>query len=156
MTKPPDLETLARRYVELWQDQIAAAAADPELTEALVRMMQLMGGGLAASTALWQNLWAGTTSRQAAPQGGGEFGSGAFGPGSMYGHDGSRHYPTSWASPATPGPAPAAGASDVGGVDLAQLDARLAVLEKRLAAVETGTRAARRSPRRRARRDAVS
>ena len=160
MTKPPDLEALARRYVELWQDQIAAAASDPELTEALVRMMQLMGGGLAASTALWQNLWAGATSRQAAPQGGG-----GFGPGSMYGHDGSRqHYPTSWptswptgwASPAAPGPAPAAGASDVGGVDLAQLDARLAVLEKRLAAVETGARTPRRSPRRRARRDAVS
>src|SRR5271168_4750175 len=76
MTKPPDLEALARRYVELWQDQIAAAAADPELTEALVRMMQLMGGGLATSTALWQSLWAGAASRQAAPQGGGGFGLG--------------------------------------------------------------------------------
>ncbi|MEI9983786.1 MAG: hypothetical protein WDN69_11615 [Aliidongia sp.] len=141
MTKPPDLEDLARRYVELWQDQIAAAAADPELTDALVRMMQVAGSGLAASTAMWQNFWAGTAARYTAPPGEG-----------LHTYDGNRHYPSAWATPA-PGPAPAAGASPVGGDDLAQLHARLAVLEERLAAVETGPRPARRRPRKRTRRN---
>src|ERR1700761_8385030 len=57
MSKPPDLEALARRYVELWQDQIAATAVDPELTDGLARMMQLVGGGFAAQAGLWQSLW---------------------------------------------------------------------------------------------------
>jgi hypothetical protein len=148
MTKPPDLEALARRYVELWQDQVAAAAADPELTEALVRMMQLTGSGLAATTAMWQTLWAGAASRYAAPAAG-------FGAGGRDDHDGSARYPSVWAAPA-PGATPAAGASPVGGRDLAELDARLALLEKRLAAMEGGPKPARRRPRKRTRRDAPS
>src|ERR1700761_6776428 len=85
MTKPPDLEALARRYVELWQDQMAAAAADPELTEALVRIMQVTGSGLAASTAMWQSFWTGTAQRSAGSQHKEGF----------HAHDGSRQ--TAWA-----------------------------------------------------------
>ena len=157
MTKPPDLEALARRYVELWQDQMAAAAADPELTEALVRLMQVTGSGLAASTAMWQSFWAGTAQRYAGPQKEG-----------FQAHDGSRpdrHFwpgtpwpgggQSGWAPP-PPGPAPAAGPSPVGGVDVAQLHARLALLEERLAAMEAGPKPARRSPRKRPRRNPVS
>src|SRR5579859_6000968 len=67
MSKPPDLEALARRYVELWQDQIAATAVDPELTDGLARMMQLVGGGFAAQAGLWQSLWPDLAARAAAP-----------------------------------------------------------------------------------------
>lgn len=35
MPKAPDLEELARRYLDLWQDQMAAVAADPMVAEAL-------------------------------------------------------------------------------------------------------------------------
>ena len=31
MAEPPDLSNLAKRYVELWQDYLTAAAADPDL-----------------------------------------------------------------------------------------------------------------------------
>src|SRR5579859_2079325 len=104
MTKPPDLESLARRYVELWQDQVAAAAADPELTDALVRMMQLTGSGLAASTAMWQNFWAGTAARYTAPTGG--LGPGAPQGRGFEGHDGSACYPSFWAAAPATGPSP--------------------------------------------------
>src|SRR5580658_49683 len=148
MNTPPDLEVLARRYVELWQDQIAAAAVDSELTEAFVQMIRVMGSGLAASTAMWQNLWAGNLARHAAPS----EGVGTEGPDL---HDGSARSPSSSAGP-PPGAAPAAGAPPVGGLDLVQFHARLAVLEERLTAMESGSRPARRSPRRRTRRDAAS
>ena len=57
MSTPPDLESLARRYVELWQDQMVAAASDPELTESLTRVLRTAGGGFAATAAGWRSLW---------------------------------------------------------------------------------------------------
>src|SRR5437899_1827056 len=36
MSEPPDLETLARRYLDLWQDQVTALAVDPEAFTAAV------------------------------------------------------------------------------------------------------------------------
>ena len=39
MADPPDLATLAKRYVDLWQDQLIALAAHPELAEALARLL---------------------------------------------------------------------------------------------------------------------
>jgi len=44
----PDLETLARRYLDLWQDQWAAWAADPEMAENLSRLFQLTGQAFAS------------------------------------------------------------------------------------------------------------
>src|ERR1700688_5000303 len=67
MPRPPDLEALARRYVELWQDQIAATAVDPELTDGLARMMHLVGGGLAAQAGFLESLWPDLVARAAAP-----------------------------------------------------------------------------------------
>jgi hypothetical protein len=49
MTKPPDLETLARRYFDLWQAQIAVMAGDPKLNDSLSRLFALMSGGGAAA-----------------------------------------------------------------------------------------------------------
>jgi hypothetical protein len=38
MPEPPDLANLAKRYVDLWQDQLSAMAADPELAESMARL----------------------------------------------------------------------------------------------------------------------
>ena len=45
---PPGLDQLAKRYMELWQDQLAAMSADPEL---LAGMSRLMSGALAQGMA---------------------------------------------------------------------------------------------------------
>src|SRR5260370_10909983 len=49
MPEPPDLSSLAKRYVELWQDYLTAAAADPELADSLARLLAAMGDGAALS-----------------------------------------------------------------------------------------------------------
>ena len=44
----PDLEALAKRFLDLWQDQVAASVADPALAEWLSRFLAAPGGpGLA-------------------------------------------------------------------------------------------------------------
>ncbi|HLZ65560.1 MAG TPA: hypothetical protein VKQ29_04980 [Aliidongia sp.] len=148
MSKPPDLEALARRYVELWQDQIAATAVDPELTDGLARMMHLVGGSLAAQASLWQTLWpdlvarAGAAAARPAPP--------PANPPEGPVHDPVRR-PESRGpekpEARTPGSAPVAGAPADGGHDMAQLQARLALLEERLASLEGGSGAARRGTR---------
>lgn len=54
MSEPPDLETLARRYLDLWQDQVSAVAADPEFTETLGRLLQVSAS---LGPAGWMSLW---------------------------------------------------------------------------------------------------
>src|SRR5258708_38260016 len=54
MSEPPDLETLARRYLDLWQDQVSALAADPEFTETIGRLLQVSA---TLSPAGWMSLW---------------------------------------------------------------------------------------------------
>ena len=39
---PPDFKALARRYLDLWQEQVAAVAADPALAEAVARGVAMM------------------------------------------------------------------------------------------------------------------
>ena len=39
MAESPDLAALARRYVDLWQDQLTAMAADPALAESTARLL---------------------------------------------------------------------------------------------------------------------
>jgi hypothetical protein len=41
MTEPPDLEEIARRYLELWQRQLTGMAGDPQFAEAAARAMEL-------------------------------------------------------------------------------------------------------------------
>ena len=48
MTDAPDLEQLARRYLDLWQDQMAALVNDPTTAEAMGRTYTLMTRGVAA------------------------------------------------------------------------------------------------------------
>jgi hypothetical protein len=48
MAEPPDLEDLARRYLDLWQQQMTQAAADPELAETIRRLFGPWWGAAAA------------------------------------------------------------------------------------------------------------
>ncbi|EME67628.1 hypothetical protein H261_22533 [Paramagnetospirillum caucaseum] len=45
---PPDFQALARRYLDLWQEQVAAVAADPALAEAVARGVAMMTQSAAA------------------------------------------------------------------------------------------------------------
>jgi hypothetical protein len=48
MSEPPDLSTLAQRYVALWQDYLTTAAADPELADTMTRLLTGMGAAAGA------------------------------------------------------------------------------------------------------------
>ncbi len=97
MAEPPDLANLAKRYLDLWQEQLIAMAADPDLADGLARLL----AGLAPAS--WPP----------------PFGAPAY--------DGS-----------PPGAAAAAPASRQRGDALDELARRLAAVEDRLAALETG------------------
>src|SRR5216683_163073 len=59
MPEPPDLQALAKRYVELWQDYLTAAAADPDLADSLARLLTAVGTVAALSP--WQAWQRGAT-----------------------------------------------------------------------------------------------
>src|SRR5882672_7978528 len=67
MSEPPDLAALAKRYVELWQDYLTAAAADPDLADSLARL--LVGLGTVASLSPWQAWQRAATWRERPPHG---------------------------------------------------------------------------------------
>jgi hypothetical protein len=127
----PKVEDLARRIMDLWQEQMAAIAADPDLMRQMARMM-------AASPfpAMMQGIVAGmmaATRPEAAQAGLGganpyEWWKGADG--EAHGRAGRPGTPAATSSAA--GPAPAAAASQPGGGDLAELRRNLAGLEARL------------------------
>jgi hypothetical protein len=153
-----ELEDLARRYVDLWQDQMTALAADPDFAESLQKVMAAMGvaaSGLPAMLSAWPAAVAGMMAAarpetQAAAQKGESRGESAGG--SPNGSGGSAA-PRSGASPGVspgasrvaPGAAAAAAAPDGGGPDLGGLQERLAALEQRVRELEGGTGRARRS-----------
>jgi hypothetical protein len=124
MTDSDDPAALARRFLDLWQEQVAAAAADPALAEMMQR--------LAAAPAAWAALWTGPV------------------PGFQHGR---RDDPAASAAAVPPhGAAPAGAASGRGGDDLVRLAGRVAELEARVAALEAaggGRSGARRGARKR-------
>ena len=129
-TGAADLEDLARRFQDLWREQMAATAADPEFMEMMGKWMgaftagmqpPTMPGGIpgqpgmspmdpAAWMAVLQAAMTGATAKGAA----GERGA------------------------AKAGAAPAAAASGAGDVAGDQLERRLADLEQRVARLEAG------------------
>jgi len=119
MDEPPDLDTLARRYLDLWQDQVTAMAGDSALSAALGRLFET---ATAATPMAWMELW----TRQAAQAGAVERGErlGEGGGGTRGG--------------AKAGAAPAAAASEDRGRDLSRIERRLAALEARLGRIEAG------------------
>jgi hypothetical protein len=55
--EPPDLEDLARRYLDLWQEHWAATAADPHASAEMARAFRLMAAPWAAPWAAWAQAW---------------------------------------------------------------------------------------------------
>jgi hypothetical protein len=125
MSGPPDLDALARRYLDLWQEQMAAAASDPALSDLFGRTMQVMASGFPLGLmALWNQAGmqpAATSERDTAN-----------------GDTPSAAAPSAdeAARRAAPGPAPAAPAPEPRGGDVVQRDDRLAALEERIARLE--------------------
>ncbi len=115
MSKAPDLESLAKTYLDLWQDQFASMAADPATADAMARLFGAMAGG-------WGSMGGGA-GRPAAPDGTDEQGS----PGKQ-GEDG-----TAAAAPSL------RNRSD----GVPELLARIAELERRLDALERGSAGSR-------------
>ena len=45
MAEPPDLQNLAKQYLDLWQDQLGGVSKDPQTVEIMAQTMQLMNAG---------------------------------------------------------------------------------------------------------------
>ena len=53
MSDRDDLEELARRYLDLWQNHITALAEDPEFAASMQRLMQATGMTAGAAWPAW-------------------------------------------------------------------------------------------------------
>jgi hypothetical protein len=126
MADSPDLAALARRYVDLWQDQLTAMAADPALAESTARLLA------ALVPAGWP------------PPGTQDDDAGSFFRGPVPGTTKPQPAKAQHANAKT-GSAAAGAASDQRDRRLDELARSLAALEKRLAALETGIRPRRRN-----------
>jgi hypothetical protein len=117
-----DPTRLAEQFLDLWQDQLAAVATDPDLTELVAR--------------LWTQWLTGPSGWKAAPMGEAAATPRAARPKQAAAGPPQDHEPRT----ETPGPAPAAAAPRDDGADLGDLVARLGALEKRLVALERAPR----------------
>jgi hypothetical protein len=111
MTDEKDLETLAKRYLDVWESQLSGMAADSELAAQLGRVFAATNSALLASL---------KAPIQAA---------GAFNAAQQSGTTESRSDPSSGTTTAT-------SSSRHGGLDLGEFADRLASLERRVAEVE--------------------
>jgi hypothetical protein len=102
-----DFDRLARRYLDLWQNQLAGLAADEALTEQIARLFAAANAQVASAIQAAQ----GTS--HAPPSS-----------------------PTSHSTSYSPGTAPPAAPSGHGADDVGELRKRLATLEARLAELE--------------------
>lgn len=76
---PPDMEALAKRYMELWGKQVSSMAADPSFAEAMSKTMNFMTQA-ANSAGMPPGGPPGMASRGGSPNDGGAPGSPAAGP----------------------------------------------------------------------------
>jgi hypothetical protein len=111
MSETPDLESLARRYLDLWEAQLSALAGDSALAEQMSRFIAAMGSAGLAAAAAWSATHGDNQPSTAEP-------------GSVAG---------------TPGAAPVHAASGDRDRRLDELARRLAALEERIAALEPAT-----------------
>jgi hypothetical protein len=118
--EPPNLDELAKRYLDLWQDQIAAVSADPEVARTLGRYAQLWATlGPAGFAGIWA---AAAEGLKGAGAGANVMADGPFA--EFFKHA---------AGSAADRTAPAGAARGDRGDELAELRRRLAVLEERVA-----------------------
>ena len=68
MAERADLDELARRYLDLWQDQMTALAGDKEFAETVQRLMTTMGLAATAAPEFWRAWPATMAGLQAAEQ----------------------------------------------------------------------------------------
>ena len=128
MSKPPDLDALAKQYLDLWQGQLGGVTEDEETAEIMARTIELMNAGAATFAAMA----AASQGRENRDE-----------------DDAINDVPAGDRplDPASPSGAPAAAASHgASDVDLDEFSRRLERLEKRIAALEAGTQKSRRSP----------
>ena len=119
----PSMEDLARRIMDLWQEQMAAIAADPDLMRQMAQMMAASPFP-AMMQGIVQGMLAATASHPGAAS--------PFTPPNPYAWWKTDHGAKIERGAAPVGPAPAAPASQPGGGDLAELRRNLAGLEARL------------------------
>jgi hypothetical protein len=141
---PADIEDLARRYVDLWQDQLAAMTADPEYWGAVQRLFDAFAAGASVPDA-FAGGWKSAEPDAKAPGKYEESGeSGEYEKSGEYRATGRSSQPSrSAAKPAETGAPAASPASRGGGDDMADIARRLARLEERLAALEAPSRSGR-------------
>lgn len=124
MAEPPEFEDLARRYLDLWQEQWSAMAADPEAAQAMARLYGMMGQQMAAAAPMAEAFLSALPALL-----------GPFATVGQHAHDAAK--PAAAANPeSSVGTAPAGTAPGGGAGDVAELAERVAALEKRLAKLE--------------------
>lgn len=123
MTDATDLDQLARRYLDLWQDQTAAMTNDPMVAAAMGQAYALMTQGMAA---LFTAGGSPATSKEATSKEATSTETGA---------DDSTNFSTTARADAV-GASPAAASSDDASVDSVRLALRVAELEKRVLRLE--------------------
>jgi hypothetical protein len=127
MSDNPDIDELAERYLDLWQDQLSALAGDPEFAEMMTRLMGSSAAAMpgTAAWAAWPAALAGLVP-------------GAAGERAGDGKDEEQAAGTAGAGTGPSGTKAAAAAPGAGGADLVELARRLAALEERVATLESG------------------
>ena len=139
MTDTPDFAALAREYLDLWEDQLAAMAADPTIAAQSARFFETMGQADAAANPLATAQMAAMAQQFMTLAGlaaGGKAGNDDSTGGDATDVPAQRSSAGSAAATAAPGD---------GAQQLAQLASRLAALEERLDRLEAGSSGARRS-----------
>lgn len=122
------LQMLARKLLDLWQDHLSALAQDPTLMAQALKLMT------AYSPFPWPQPGMAPTGGTGFASFPNQFPGGPFAPGFPFGG-----FPAAGAaSGPAPGPAPAAAASDAGAGAVGELSRRVAELESRLAELERG------------------
>tara|TARA_R110002124_G_scaffold80789_1_gene213631 strand:+ start:51705 stop:52250 length:546 start_codon:yes stop_codon:yes gene_type:complete len=139
MADQPDLDQLAKQYLDLWQDHMQSMAADPKVTETMSQMTQMMTGSATAFAALAQQ--AINAGKQ--PPTPSTSGPSTEPPTHEPSDDGPGATTPAPDGPGTPAPGAAHGGADL---DMAELARRLDGIERRLAALESGTGGARKGP----------
>ena len=138
----PDFAALAREYLDLWEDQLAAMAGDTALAEQSARFFQAMGGTDTAANPMANPMANPAATAQMAAMAQQFMTLAGLAAGGKV-NDGDPANNPALSNAARPA-APAAASGD-GAQQLAELSSRLAALEERLDRLEAGSGGARNS-----------